>query len=194
MSDQIMASAGGSSAQNAQGQASTSNIQSSGHPNPSNDSDVLRHFVFLYLQQHGFDRALETLKAMDGPVNDAGGEDEPVPGTGPSGRRESAGNAGREARFIAPGPVGIDSALKRNIPQAMTGSASTMSDSITPEFEAQAMYIIDLMQKRTKENAPEEALPDAPESLLDPSDRTEGYRRYRSWVDGGLDLWRVSVS
>lgn len=145
-----------------------------------------------YLQQHGFDRALDTLKAIEGPAKDAEGEDELMTGAGPSGRRDSAGNAGREARFIAPGPVGIDAALKRNIPQAMTGSASTMSDAITPEFEAQAMYIIDQMQKRGKENAVEEALPEAPESLLDPSDRTEGYRRYRTWVDGGLDMWRVS--
>lgn len=130
--------------------------------------------------------------------NDAEGEDEPMTGAGEtnaaggSGRRPSAGAAAREARFVAPGPVPIDSNLKRNIPQAMTGSASTMSDKITSEFEAQAMYIIEAMQKRAQEVAEtEQAVPEAPGSLLDPSDRADGYTRYRRWVDGGLDLWKV---
>ena len=194
MSEPAPASASGPpgpSGQGGQGQPSTSNPASSNLP--SNDANLLRQFVMSYLQQHGFDRAVDTLKAIEGAVNDAEGEDEPMPAAGgTTARRDSAGNAGREARFIAPGPVAIDSALKRNIPQAMTGSASTMSDSITPEFEAQAMYIIELMQKRSKENAAEEAVPEPPESLLDPSDRAEGYKRYRRWVDGGLDLWKVS--
>jgi transcription initiation factor TFIID subunit 5 len=29
--------------------------------------------------------------------------------------------------------------------------------------------------------------------LLDPSDRIEGYKRYRRWVDDGLDMWKVSL-
>lgn len=167
-------------------------------PSLQNDGNTLRTFVMEYLQQHGFDRALQMLKLPDHPNgNDAEGEDEPMNGTGDpisSGqRRPSAGASAREARFLAPGPVPIDANLKRNIPQAMMGSASTMSDKITPEFEAQAMYIIETMQKRAQDAAAvDEALPDAPESLLDTSDRVEGYTRYRRWVDGGLDLWKVS--
>ena len=128
---------------------------------------------------------------MNGPTNGGSGE-----------RRPSAGAAGREARFLAPGPLSIEASLKRNIPQAMTGSASTLSDKVNAEFEAQALYIIDMMQKRSGgKDAGEDGpavptiapadVPNAPESLLDPSDRVDGYRRYRRWVDNGLELWKV---
>jgi len=165
---------------------------------PQNDPSVLRQFVMEYLQQHGFDRALASLTAPD-PNQDADGEDEPMSGAGgdaptAGARRASGGAATREARFLAPGPVPIDSALKRNIPQAMTGSVSTFADKVTPEFEAQATYIIDMLSKRMgKDVGEEEPLGEAPESLLDPSDRADGYERYRRWVDGGLDLWKVSA-
>jgi transcription initiation factor TFIID subunit 5 len=170
-----------------------------------NEAGVLRQFVIEYLQQHGFDRALQSLTAPDPANPDAEGEDEPMNGAagGATGeRRPSAGAAGREARFLAPGPLSIEASLKRNIPQAMTGSASTLSDKVNADFEAQALYIIDMMQKRAGgKDAGEDGgaapattqvdVPNAPESLLDPSDRVDGYRRYRRWVDNGLDLWKV---
>jgi transcription initiation factor TFIID subunit 5 len=97
-----------------------------------------------------------------------------------------------EAVFKAPGPVALDSAIKRNIPQAMNTSASTMSDLITPEFEAQAKYIIDALAKKVEAAGGEGKPAEKGEMLLDPSDRIEGYKRYRRWVDDGLDLWKVS--
>lgn len=184
---------------------SDSQNPSAGPSQRPNEAGVLRQFVIEYLQQHGFDRALQSLTAPDPANPDAEGEDEPMngPTNGGSGeRRPSAGAAGREARFLAPGPLSIEASLKRNIPQAMMGSASTLSDKVNAEFEAQALYIIDMMQKRAGgKDAGEDGpavpttapadVPNAPESLLDPSDRVDGYRRYRRWVDNGLDLWKV---
>ena len=159
------------------------------------DHDLLRQFVMEYLQQHGFDKTLAMYQAE---INDNSdprpedrdgeqGEDEPM-----ANRRGSAQVGGREAIFRAPGPVAIESILKRNPPQAQGVSPSTMSERVTAEFEASAMHIIDRLQKKA-ESMGEGDVTDVGggESLLDPSDRVEGYRRYRRWVDGGLDLWKV---
>ena len=157
------------------------------------DANLLRQFVMEYLQLHGFDKALAMFQAgiadhgTGTDDKDGDGEDEPIF------LRRGSGQAGnREAIFRAPGPVPIESTLKRNIPQAQSVSASTMSERLTPEFEAQAKYIIEQLQKKVETQGTQE-IEDAPagESLLDPSDRTQGYRRYRRWVDGGLDLWKV---
>jgi transcription initiation factor TFIID subunit 5 len=88
--------------------------------------------------------------------------------------------------------LAIDNVIKRNIPQAQSVSASLLSDRITPEFEAQAKYIIDALMKKA-EAAGGEDKPTDPngEMLLDPSDRIEGYKRYRRWVDDMLDMWKV---
>jgi len=143
-----------------------------------------------YLQSHGFDKALEMFRQG---IADQGGAG--------AGDADDGGEKGREAIFRAPEPVPIESTLKRNIPQAQTISASTLSDKITPEFEAQAKYIIDQLQKsveaRTAANVDEDA-EDAPtaagkDMMLDVSERIEGYRRYRRWVDDGLDLWKVGL-
>ena len=167
------------------------------------DANLLRQFVMEYLQQHGFDKALQTFQqgiadqsGGDG-EKDADGEDDGVVVGGSA--QKTATGAGREAIFRAPGPVPVESTLKRNIPQAQSVSASTMSDRITPEFEAQAKYIIEQLQKRAeakeggdgKEAEDVIEVSEPGESLLDPSDRVEGYRRYRRWVDGGLDMWKV---
>jgi transcription initiation factor TFIID subunit 5 len=179
---------------------------SSGGP-PLSDATVLNKFVAEYLQSHGFDKVLEMfrqgIKDQDA-LEDKDGEGEvdgatPV-GVGVSGRRGSA--PGREAIFRAPGPVPIESTLKRNIPQAQAVAASTMSERITPEFEAQARYIIEQLQKKAEAQAAlagddadiEDGQPPAggaQESILDTSDRVEGYKRYRRWVDDGLELWKV---
>ena len=157
------------------------------------DANLLRQFVMEYLQQHGFDKALAMFQAgiadqgTGTDEKDVDGEDEPIY------LRRGSGQAGnREAIFRAPGPVPIESTLKRNIPQAQSVSASTMSEKLTPEFEAQAKYIIEQLQKKVDTQGIRE-IEDAPagESLLDPSDRIQGYRRYRRWVDGGLDVWKV---
>lgn len=152
-----------------------------------------------YLQQHGFDKALAMFQAgiadQVGTADedrDADGEDEPMVT-----RRGSGQAGGREAIFRAPGPVAIESTLKRNIPQAQSVSASTMSERLTPEFEAQARYIIDQLQKKvgTQVDGDGDVRPGVGGvSLLDPSDRIEGYRKYRRWVDGGLDLWKVKLA
>ncbi|WVF65877.1 hypothetical protein IAT40_000614 [Kwoniella sp. CBS 6097] len=179
---------------------------------PRTDAKLLRQFVIEYLQSHGFDKALATFQAgiaeqASGDVGekDAAGEDDAAAPTGGDGQRRGSGGAGgREAMFRAPGPVPLESIVKRNIPQAQALSASTMSDKITPEFEAQARYIIEQLQKKVEASAAADAdgedgtkeLKDAPtnqESLLDPSDRVEGYRSFRTWVDGGLDLWRAEL-
>ena len=149
-----------------------------------------------YLQQHGFDKALAMFQAgiadhgattVDD--KDADGDDEPM-----LVGRSSGLAGGREAIFRAPGPVPIESTLKRNIPQAQSASASTMSERLTPEFEAQARYIIDQLQKKVGAQADgDEEIGPGGEPLLDPSDRIQGYRRYRRWVDGGLDLWKVGL-
>lgn len=144
----------------------------------ASDPDVLRRFVLEYLQQHGYDKVVGSLKEGMTMVDE--GED---------------GGPGKEAIFKASEPVPIEVALKRNIPQAQNFSASTLSDRITPEFETQAKYIIDMVTKKLGGKEADEEPADAPERqdrIMDVSDRVEGYRRYRKWVDNGLDLWKVS--
>lgn len=162
------------------------------------DGALLRQFVEGYLQQHGFDKALEMFRQgfADGTDDkDADGEDE---GGNVAGRNRTANGSnqpgGREAIFRAPGPVALDSAIKRNIPQAQFVSASTMSERITPEFEAQAKYIIDALVKKQEDAGGEDQPTTAKsEPLLDPSELIEGYKRYRRWVDDGLEMWKVSI-
>lgn len=175
------------------------------------DAALLRQFVMEYLQSHGFDKALETLKlgiaVQDGTADgaaDGAGDKRDSAGAGAAG---SAAAANREAIFRAPGPVSIESTLKRNMPQAQAVSASAMSERISPEFEAQAKYILDQLQKRMEAaqaqadkededgDGPAGAAANAAagESILDSSDRTDGYQRYRRWVDSGLDLWKPEL-
>jgi transcription initiation factor TFIID subunit 5 len=68
-----------------------------------------------------------------------------------------------------------------------------MSDQITPDFIAQAKYIIEQLQTRLETaNADEEAgRPSTQTAFIDPSDRVEGYKRYCRWVSDGLDIWKV---
>ena len=69
-----------------------------------------------------------------------------------------------------------------------------MSERITPEFEAQAKYIIDQLTKKGDAALAEDVKPEGGAGvLLDPSDRIEGYKRYRRWVDDGLDIWKVGL-
>jgi transcription initiation factor TFIID subunit 5 len=165
------------------------------------DPHLLRQFVMEYLQQHGFDKALDQFKAGLALDSTALHPDD-LNGTNSSGRRQSAG---KEAIFRAPEPVAIENVLKRNIPQAQSVSASTLGKKITPEFEAQAIYIVEQMTKRTEATLDDEGeggKVDKPgakgdmglDVLLDPSDRVEGYKRYRRWVDGILDIWQVSLA
>ncbi|WRT65799.1 uncharacterized protein IL334_002748 [Kwoniella shivajii] len=174
------------------------------------DANLLRQFVMEYLQSHGFDKALDMFQkgiadqgGVDGDKDVViAGEDDAMGEDG--GRRGSTGG-GREAIFRAPGPVPLESNVKRNIPQAQAVSASTMSENITPEFEAQAKYIIEQLQKKVgasaqgqdgEDNTTTKELKDATlnqDSLLDPSDRVEGYKSFRRWVDGGLDLWKPEL-
>lgn len=173
---------------NPSAEAGPSSQPESGGP----DAALLRQFVMEYLQSHGFERALQIIQA--------GIKDQSGPGGGGGETDEAQG--GREAIIRAPQPVPIESTLKRNIPQAQTVSASTLSERITPEFEAQARYIIEQLQRKSEAAATDEAMEaegdaaDRPrqtgEGVLDPSERVEGYRRYRRWVDQGLDLWKVS--
>jgi transcription initiation factor TFIID subunit 5 len=145
-----------------------------------------------YLQQHGYDRILKTLN--EGLVKDPSSDNAKEAG--------SAGDASLEAFFVAPAPIDLTSITQRNLPQAQSVSASTMSDRITPEFEAQAKYIIDMLEKRlgVQNKAAEgddegkaEADPERDaDSLLDTSERVQGYRLYRQWVDSNLDMWKVS--
>lgn len=164
------------------------------------DGALLRQFVEAYLQQHGFDKALEMFRQGfadgtedkdadgEGEVETTGGRTRPSGGGGPSTQP-----GGREAIFRAPGPVALDSAMKRNIPQAQFISASTMSERITPEFEAQAKYIIDaLVKKQDDAGGEDKPSTEKSEPLLDPSEMVEGYKRYMRWVDDGLDMWKVS--
>lgn len=170
------------------------------------DGNLLRQFVEAYLQQHGWDKALEMFRQgfVDNPEDkDALGEDDGGDAGGAANggggadakRRRTSTTAGppggREAIFRAPGPVAIDNAIKRNIPQAQALSASTLSDNISPEFEAQAKYIIDALLKKAEAAGGEDKPTDKGDMLLDPSDRIEGYKRYRRWVDDMLDMWKV---
>ncbi|TYJ55590.1 hypothetical protein B9479_003740 [Cryptococcus floricola] len=177
---------------------------SSSTPAPARptDSNLLRQFVMEYLQSHGFDKALamfqQGIAGQDGDASDA---DVGV-GAGAGGvKTEKAGE--REAIFRAPGPVPLESNIKRNIPQAQAVSASTMADRITPDFEAQAKYIIDQLQKKVEavqdegeEKEKEKDVKDGPPvdgALVDVSDRTGGYMSYRRWVDGGLEMWKTEL-
>jgi transcription initiation factor TFIID subunit 5 len=149
-----------------------------------------------YLQQHGYDRVLKALN--EGLVKDPAGDD----ATGKAGT--SAGDASLEALFVAPAPIDLSQAVQRNLPQAQAVSASTMSDRITPEFEAQAKLIIQMMEKRHGDDnriqeAEEEGrvLSNAErdvDNMLDTSERVQGYRLYRQWVDGSLDMWKVRIA
>ncbi|ORX35243.1 WD40-repeat-containing domain protein [Kockovaella imperatae] len=194
-------------------------MQDSGDPvaGPSNhagasraDATLLRQFVMEYLQQHGFDKALTMFQqgiANQEDEKDADGEDEGGATAGGTAGAAGGANAnasaagGREAIFRAPGPIPIDSTLKRNIPQAQALSASTLSGRITPEFEAQAKYIIDLIQKRAElKDGDGDGAEDKVQAggakgdpILDPSDRVLGYRKFRRWVDDGLELWRPEL-
>ncbi|WVW80264.1 hypothetical protein I302_102242 [Kwoniella bestiolae CBS 10118] len=154
------------------------------------DANLLHQFVMDYLQSHGFDKALALFEQG---IKDQSGD-------------KTNGEEGKEAIFRAPGPLPLESNVKRNIPQAQAMSASTLSNNITPEFEAQAKYIIEQLQAKVQaSNADKEQdgtddqnkeLKDQPtnqESLLDPSDRVEGYKSFRRWVDGGLDLWKPEL-
>ncbi|KAK4683919.1 transcription initiation factor TFIID subunit 5, partial [Tremellales sp. Uapishka_1] len=161
---------------------------------------LLPQAVMEYLQQHGFDKALATFQQElaggqgggDG-EKDADGDDEPMNGEA----RRGSGSGGREAIFKAPGPITLDYMVKRNIPQATAVSASTMSDQITPEFIAQSKYVVDQLSSRvealdTEKAKSKEGGPYQP-PFLDPTDRTEGYKRYRNWVDGSLDMWKTEL-
>ncbi|WVQ78829.1 hypothetical protein IAT38_000920 [Cryptococcus sp. DSM 104549] len=174
------------------------------------DHALIRQFVMEYLQSHGFDRALQTFNEMDQPNASAPGGGAGS-GTGAGAASGGDGEDGavpageREAVVLAPPPIALESAVKRNIPQAQALSASTMADKITPEFEAQARYIIEQLTKRAEaaatvgaggDDAEEKELKDglaAEGSLLDTSDRVKGYGSYLRWVDGGLDMWKAEL-
>lgn len=177
MSDQPP-NAGGSNAQ-APPEASSS---------AAREPPLIRQFVMDYLQQHGYDRALKVLN--DG-LKDPHSTDGNVGGSGSV-----------EAFFAAPAPVELTAVVSRNLPQAHSISASTMSERITPEFEAQARYIIEMMEKRTEleDKLAEQAAADGQDlsasereldSLLDTSEKVQGYRLYQRWVDGCLEMWKV---
>lgn len=200
MSDNIAPSAGpnganaGSGAAS-QGAAGTKSGGGSGASARPPEPPLHAQAVMEYLQQHGFDKALQTFQAeltSGGPDDkDADGEEEG--GTGTVLKRGYA--AGKEAIIRAPQPIPLDNMVKRNIPQATAVSVSTMSDKITPDFIAQAKYIIEQLQARLEQtNVDEEAgkAPSHQTAFIDPSDRIEGYKRYRRWVSDGLDLWKVS--
>ncbi|BEI86081.1 hypothetical protein CcaverHIS002_0603680 [Cutaneotrichosporon cavernicola] len=150
-------------------------------------AELLPSAVMEYLQQHGFDKALQALQTE---LQQTGGEKEA------DGEAEPIANANLEAVFRAPGAIPLETMVKRNIPQATTVSVSTMSDRITPEFIAQSKYIIEKLQARLEEQADAEegrASGMSQASFIDPSDRVEGYKRYRRWVSDGLDMWKFEL-
>lgn len=192
----------------AQGQLAPKSSTPTQQP-PLTDSKLLRQFVMEYLQSHGFDKALEKLTeqvedanlsttASAAVLGDADVSKEVADGKATAG--EQGGE--KEAIFRAPGPVPLESNIKRNIPQAQAVSASTMSDRITPEFEAQAKYIIEQLQKKVeavqeeggdeKEKELRDGIP-VDGAMVDVSDKVAGYEAYRRWVDGGLDVWKVGL-
>ncbi|KLT41252.1 WD40 repeat-like protein, partial [Cutaneotrichosporon oleaginosum] len=149
-------------------------------------AELLPSAVMEYLQQHGFDKALQALQTE---LQQAGGEKE-------DGDAEGERDAPLEAVIRAPGAIPLETMVKRNIPQATTVSVSTMSDRITPEFIAQSKYIIEKLQARLEEQADVEegrAPGLSQTSFIDPSDRVEGYKRYRRWVSDGLDMWKFEL-
>jgi len=163
-------------------------------------SDLYPQAVVEYLQQHGFDKAVATFEqelkgraAGDGNEKDGDGDEEAKDGT--NGTERTTNQGGREAIFRAPDPISLDHMVKRNIPQATTMSASTMSDRITPEFIAQAQHIVEQLTLKV-EGATAAANGDTSVALtgfIDSSDRIEGYKRYRRWVDDGLELWKPEL-
>ncbi|KIR31972.1 transcription initiation factor TFIID subunit 5 [Cryptococcus deuterogattii MMRL2647] len=176
---------------------------------PLTDSKLLRQFVMEYLQSHGFDKALEKLTEQVEDANSGvaanaiASGDADVPKEGADGKTTTGEQGGeREAIFRAPGPVPLESNIKRNIPQAQAVSASTMSDRITPEFEAQAKYIIEQLQKKVeavheeggdeKEKELKDGVP-VDGAMVDVSEKVAGYEAYRRWVDGGLDVWKAEL-
>lgn len=162
-----------------------------------------------YLQSHGFDKALEKLTEQVEDANSGVAANAAVLGDADVSKEDADGKATtgeqggeREAIFRAPGPVPLESNIKRNIPQAQAVSASTMSDRITPEFEAQAKYIIEQLQKKVEAvqeeggDEKEKELRDrAPVdgAMVDVSEKVAGYEAYRRWVDGGLDVWKAEL-
>lgn len=179
----------------------------SSHAKYKPDGTLLRQFVEAYLQQHGWDKALEMFRqgfVDNAEDKDAMGEDDGAErigavngATADAKRRRRVSTTtgppgGREAIFRAPGPVAIDNAIKRNIPQAQSLSASTLNERVAPEFEAQAKFVIDALIKKAEAAGGEENPTDKGDMLLDPTDMIEGYRRYRRWVDNMLDMWKVS--
>ncbi|WVQ92198.1 hypothetical protein IAS59_006006 [Cryptococcus gattii] len=176
---------------------------------PLTDSKLLRQFVMEYLQSHGFDKALEKLTEqvedanLGVTANAIASGDADVSKEGADGKTRTGEQGGeREAIFRAPGPVPLESNIKRNIPQAQAVSASTMSDRITPEFEAQAKYIIEQLQKKVeavheeggdeKEKELKDGVP-VDGAMVDVSEKVAGYEAYRRWVDGGLDVWKAEL-
>lgn len=152
-------------------------------------AELLPSAVMEYLQQHGFDKALQALQTE---LHQAGGEKD---ADGEAEERAPDANATLEAVFRAPGAIPLETMVKRNIPQATAVSVSTMSDRITPEFIAQSKYIIEKLQARLEEQAEEaEGRPGMSQaSFIDPSDRVDGYKRYRRWVSDGLDMWKFEL-
>lgn len=163
-----------------------------------------------YLQSHGFDKALEKLTEQVEDANSGvaanaiASGDADISKEGADGKTTTGEQGGeREAIFRAPGPVPLESNIKRNIPQAQAVSASTMSNRITPEFEAQAKYIIEQLQKKVeavheeggdeKEKELKDGVP-VDGAMVDVSEKVAGYEAYRRWVDGGLDVWKVNQS
>ncbi len=154
-------------------------------------ADLLPQAVMEYLQQHGFDKALATFQSelkggVSGDTDAKEGEEDATADARP-------GQSGREAIFKAPDPISLDYMVKRNIPQAMTVSASTTSDRITPEFIAQAKYIVEQLSNKVEgaAAAAEGETAVSPVAFIDSSDRIEGYKRFRRWVDDSLELWKV---
>ncbi|WVN87164.1 uncharacterized protein L203_102340 [Cryptococcus depauperatus CBS 7841] len=169
-------------------------------PQRPTDTHLLRQFVMEYLQSHGFDKALAMFQQG---IADQSGDGADAVGDVIDGGKAEGSTAGgeREAIFRAPGPVPLESNLKRNIPQAQNVSASTMADRITPEFEAQAKYIIEQLQKKVeaiqeegeeKEKELKEGQP-IDGALVDTSERVGGYIAYRRWLDNGLDMWKAEL-
>ncbi|OWZ26785.1 transcription initiation factor TFIID subunit 5 [Cryptococcus neoformans c45] len=192
----------------AQGQLAPKSSTPAQQP-PLTDSKLLRQFVMEYLQSHGFDKALEKLTEQVEDANSGVAANAAVLGDADVSKEDADGKATtgeqggeREAIFRAPGPVPLESNIKRNIPQAQAVSASTMSDRITPEFEAQAKYIIEQLQKKVEavqeeggDEKEKELRDGAPVdgAMVDVSEKVTGYEAYRRWVDGGLDVWKAEL-
>jgi transcription initiation factor TFIID subunit 5 len=142
-------------------------------PKPSDTIDNVLEFLY----RQGYDKAYKTFQEELAAVKD---------GEKPS----------QEATFRAPGPVSLDNHLKRNIPQASTVSASSLTDAITPEFIAQAEHIVERLSKQDGAKESEaakgkETVGGNAVSLLDPAERVIGYKRFKLWIENSLDHWKV---